>query len=471
MASSACSSTQNPPKKASKVTYIDLTSNEASPQPHHATIDTTLALTIPPPIPNMVEPFASPLGPRALVFTTPPNTPNDPHPFLSSLNDAPPRPTNPFPHSLTQNLPKPSQNEAPVEPTIPSLPLNSHQVNAQTNPSVEREYIQQEIHNLQAIHQNIQEAIHNAQHVITPHKSSDDYKNTRHYIPMISHEYLSPVKERLRNLESRYIHEGRVVFEDFADLNYVRSLFHFLEFECLLEINDQIYPRFILDFYSQYQINYSDEGQMFIEFVIQNQLFSYYLEEFAQILDIPCEGACVFTDKCSLDELAYGVHTDGTYQTNPPSPDDIILYNRIDQEGQVRRIRHEEEIDVYDHQILTREILPTLKPLEEINWENVFCLGGNLEHVPACLFYMLYCVANSEKFNLAYYMTKRMEWVTKQASERLERIMAQEEVVTPLLPLPPSTNYPPLILTMMMMEMAKGPRVEALLLPFALLTL
>ncbi|GJW70845.1 hypothetical protein Tco_0127762 [Tanacetum coccineum] len=141
---------------------------------------------------------------------------------------------------------------------------------------------------------------------------------------MISHEYRSPIKERLRNLESRYIHEGRVVFEDFADLNYVRSLFHFLEFECLLEINDQICPRFILEFYSQYQINYSDEGQMFIEFVIQNQFFSYSLEEFAQILDIPYEGACVFTDKWSLDELAHGVPTDGPYQTNSPSPDDII---------------------------------------------------------------------------------------------------------------------------------------------------
>ncbi|GKB92580.1 hypothetical protein Tco_0964852, partial [Tanacetum coccineum] len=61
---------------------------------------------------------------------------------------------------------------------------------------------------------------------------------------------------------------------------------------------------------------------------------------------------------------------------------------RIDQEGQVRRIRHEEEIDVYEHQILTREIVPTLKPLEEIIQEN---------------------------FSLAYYMAKRMEWVTKQA--------------------------------------------------------
>ncbi|GJY52589.1 hypothetical protein Tco_0443436 [Tanacetum coccineum] len=39
----------------------------------------------------------------------------------------------------------------------------------------------------------------------------------------------------------------------------------------------------------------------------------------------------------------------------------------------------------------------------------------SLDHVPACLCYMLYCVANSEKFNLAYYMAKRMERVTKQS--------------------------------------------------------
>ncbi|GJR97480.1 hypothetical protein Tco_0269654 [Tanacetum coccineum] len=150
----------------------------------------------------------------------------------------------------------------------------------------------------------------------------------------------------------------------------------FVEFECLLEISDQICPRFILEFYSKYQINYSDEGEMFIEFIIQNQFFSYSLEEFAQILDIPSEGACVFTDKWSLDELAYGVPTDGPYQTNPPSPDDIISSIQIDREGQVRRIRHWEEIDVLEYQVLTHEIESTLKPLEEIIRENVFCLGG-----------------------------------------------------------------------------------------------
>ncbi|GKC98806.1 hypothetical protein Tco_1169081, partial [Tanacetum coccineum] len=91
-----------------------------------------------------------------------------------------------------------------------------------------------------------------------------------------------------------------------------------------------------------------------------------------------------FTDKWSLDELAYGVPRDGPYQTNPPSPDDIISYIRNDREGQVTRICHEQEIDVHDHQILTREIVSTLKPL-------------------------------SKKFNLAYYMAKRMEWVTKKS--------------------------------------------------------
>ncbi|GKC30374.1 pentatricopeptide repeat-containing protein [Tanacetum coccineum] len=126
-------------------------------------------------------------------------------------------------------------------------------------------------------------------------------------------------------------------------------------------------------------------------------------------------GTCAFTDKWSLDELAYGVLRDGPYQTNPPSPDDIISYIRNDREGQVTHTRHRQKINVQDYQILTCEIVSTLKHLEEIIRENVFCLGGNQNHVPACLCYMLYCIARSEKFNLVYYMAKRMEWVTKQA--------------------------------------------------------
>ncbi|GJR06756.1 retrovirus-related pol polyprotein from transposon TNT 1-94 [Tanacetum coccineum] len=89
-------------------------------------------------------------------------------------------------------------------------------------------------------------------------------------------------------------------------------------------------------------------------------------------------GACVFTDRWRLDELAYGIPLDGPYQTNPPSIEEIISSIRIDREGHVRRIRHEKEINVLEYQVLTREIEPTLKPLEEVIQENVFCLGARL---------------------------------------------------------------------------------------------
>ncbi|GJW08898.1 hypothetical protein Tco_1571321 [Tanacetum coccineum] len=116
-----------------------------------------------------------------------------------------------------------------------------------------------------------------------------------------------------------------------------------------------------------------------------------------------------------LDELIYGIPTDGPYQTNLPPIKDIISSIRVDRNGQVCRIRHEEEIDVLEYQVLTCEIEPSLKALEEIIWENVFCLGGNRDYVLACLCFMLYYVVHSKKFNLAYYIAKRMEWVTKQA--------------------------------------------------------
>ncbi|GJX66403.1 retrovirus-related pol polyprotein from transposon TNT 1-94 [Tanacetum coccineum] len=234
--------------------------------------------------------------------------------------------------------------------------------------------------------------------VTMPRKSSEDYKNTRDYIPIISHQFRTPIREKLRNLEQRCIHEGRVVFDNFTDLNYVRSLFEFIEFECLLEINEQVCPRFILEFYSQYQLSYSDEGEMFVEFVIQNQLFSYSLENFAQILGVPCEGACVFSDRWRVDELIYGIPTDGPYQTNLPPVEDIISSIRVDRDGQVRRIRHEEEIDVLEYQVLTREIEPSLKPLEEIIQENVFCLGVigiMFPHVFVLCFIVLYTPKNS----------------------------------------------------------------------------
>ncbi|GJW75924.1 hypothetical protein Tco_0135294 [Tanacetum coccineum] len=195
---------------------------------------------------------------------------------------------------------------------------------------------------------------------------------------------------------------------------YVESMFSHIGYDCLLKINEQICPRFILEFYSQYRVNYTLEGQMLIEFVIQNRFFSYTIEEFSRILSIPSNGACSFTDKWSLDDLRYSVPTSGPYQTDHPFPDEIKNYIQEEREGPDTRIRHDKVIDVEENQILTREIVTVMKSWVEIIQENVFCLGVNRDHVPACLCHMLYCIARSMHYNLAYFVAKRMDFVTKQ---------------------------------------------------------
>ncbi|GKB49152.1 hypothetical protein Tco_0899905 [Tanacetum coccineum] len=116
---------------------------------------------------------------------------------------------------------------------------------------------------------------------------------------------------------------------------------------------------------------------MLTGFVIQNQFFSYTIEEFGQILKIPFSGKFPFTDKWSLDDLQYSIPTSGTYQTNPPCPDEIKNYVQEEREGLVSRIHHDVIINVEENQILSREIM-------------------------------------SEQYNLAYFIAKRMEFVTKQ---------------------------------------------------------
>nr|GEW43330.1 pentatricopeptide repeat-containing protein [Tanacetum cinerariifolium]GEY76054.1 pentatricopeptide repeat-containing protein [Tanacetum cinerariifolium] len=105
----------------------------------------------------------------------------------------------------------------------------------------------------------------------------------------------------------------------------------------------------------------------------------------------------------------------GPYQTNHPCPDEIKNYIQEEREGPVTRILHKAIVLVEENKILTCEIVSTIKPWVKIIRENVFCLGGNWDHVLACLCYMLYCISKSENFNLAFFIAKRMEFITKQA--------------------------------------------------------
>ncbi|GJZ54575.1 hypothetical protein Tco_0609460 [Tanacetum coccineum] len=55
------------------------------------------------------------------------------------------------------------------------------------------------------------------------------------------------------------------------------------------------------------------------------------------------------------------------------------------------------------------ELRHDMRHWEELIRENVFGLGGNRDHLPACLAHMLYCIVAEEQYNLAYFFAKIIE--------------------------------------------------------------
>ncbi|GJU68252.1 hypothetical protein Tco_1254511 [Tanacetum coccineum] len=183
-----------------------------------------------------------------------------------------------------------------------------------------------------------------------------------------------------KSTSDRHIHEGRGVDPNFDDMVYLNSIFGMIGFNYLLTISEQIVPRIILEFYSQFRLDYNSEGQMLVKFIIQNKLLSLTLKEFGRILRIPIEGQRSFSDKWSLDNLELSVPSSGLYQTTPPTPDEIKLYVQVERGEPLTCIGHSQTIDVDENQILTREITPIIKSWVKIICENVFCLGGNRDN-------------------------------------------------------------------------------------------
>nr|GEV13055.1 pentatricopeptide repeat-containing protein [Tanacetum cinerariifolium] len=165
-------------------------------------------------------------------------------------------------------------------------------------------------------------------------------------------------------------------------------------FNCLYLISEPIVPHFILEFYSQVQLSYNEDSEMSIIFIIRGQCISYNFFEFVQILRIPSEGQCSFTDEWSPDLLLREQYLSGPYHIELPNPEDIRMVIQIERTEHTCLIKG---LVTYlnENQILTKEIKPNMKTWVDIIRENAFCIGGNRDHIPACLAHMLYCVATS----------------------------------------------------------------------------
>ncbi|GJW90033.1 hypothetical protein Tco_0167586 [Tanacetum coccineum] len=202
-------------------------------------------------------------------------------------------------------------------------------------------------------------------------------------------------------------------------MSHIHAKFGLIGFDCLLNINEQIIPRFVLEFYSQLTFDYNSEGHFVVNFVIQSKPFFLTLEEFDQILKIPFKGQMSHIDMWLLEYLSITAPSKGRYKTTPPSPNVIKSLIQVPRQGQVTRTKNKKPVVVDKNKILTREIQPHMKPWVDIICENVICLGGHRDHVFACICYMLYCIETSTPYNLAFFILKRMEKTRNKPKELL----------------------------------------------------
>ncbi|GJX10801.1 hypothetical protein Tco_0200660 [Tanacetum coccineum] len=162
-----------------------------------------------------------------------------------------------------------------------------------------------------------------------PRATVGDTSLTRSYIPKASQTPgISPtIAHFYKPIENRCIHEGRVVDQLYYTSDHIDRCFSNIRLNCLYEINEPNFPRFILDFYSQVTLQKDDSGVILISFMIQNEFTTLSLKQFGQILRIPFNGQAVFTNERDLSSFAYSQETEGPYHTDLPTPEEIYCKN------------------------------------------------------------------------------------------------------------------------------------------------
>ncbi|GJR31969.1 hypothetical protein Tco_1108201 [Tanacetum coccineum] len=131
-------------------------------------------------------------------------------------------------------------------------------------------------------------------------------------------------REIYKIIERRFFHEGRVTDPSYLeDQPNLRQTFAAIKFDCQLDINEQICPVFVLEFYKSVRLIQNLNGTLFMAFIILNVEFSLRLEEFARIFRVPFQGVCLFTPDRPISSLPNGV--DSNPDIYPPPYEDFVL--------------------------------------------------------------------------------------------------------------------------------------------------
>ncbi|GJR91943.1 hypothetical protein Tco_0215954, partial [Tanacetum coccineum] len=205
-----------------------------------------------------------------------------------------------------------------------------------------------------------------------------------------------------------------------GDQPNLRPTFAAIGFDCLLDINEKIFPVFVLQFYKSVRLIRSLNGTLSITFIIQNVEITLRLEEFSRILHIPCRGVCVFTFEWAISSLPNGVYSNPDIYP-PPHEDPLLIRDALfypRPHGKTRKVKGI-DVTIDPFQMVISELKTNLKKWEIILSENAVSLKENKDHPNACLCYMIYWLTIGKHFILAYYIAKRMVSVTKSADMTL----------------------------------------------------
>ncbi|GJW29548.1 zinc finger protein ZAT3 [Tanacetum coccineum] len=133
---------------------------------------------------------------------------------------------------------------------------------------------------------------------IMPNACDVDHHDTASYIPLYHRTggFTGNERDIYKSLVYRLFHEGRVVLPDFLeDKPNLCPTFRAIGFDSLLDIDEQICPVFVLQFYRSFRLIRNLNGAICVRFTIDNVETILTLENFTQILRIPCEAVCLYS--------------------------------------------------------------------------------------------------------------------------------------------------------------------------------
>ncbi|GJY60412.1 hypothetical protein Tco_0461069 [Tanacetum coccineum] len=281
-----------------------------------------------------------------------------------------------------------------------------------------------------------------------PNSIQVDHRDTAYYIPMYHRTggFTSHEREVYKSLVTRLFHEGRVVLPDFLKNEpNLRNTFAAIGFDCLLDIDEQICPIFVLQFYKSVRLIRNLNETLSIVFVIDNVEIVLTLKNFARILKIPGEGVCVYTSEWPISSLFRGCDPHPNIYP-PPQEEPSVIRDALFHERTEPKFRKIKGVNVAldPFQMIGTEMKGVFKKWETIISENVISLSGHKDHPNVCLCYMLYCLANGKPFNLAYYIAHRMISVTQSSEMTLPYAMLLTKLfmhIQPNHPYPLSNDF------------------------------